>query len=73
MSKFEERSRTRCSKTVSRMDFAMRSRLTQARNAARGRFSTRPWFPHRVLAPAGVRRGSGRVPVGAAIGQHAVT
>ena len=56
MSEFEERSRTLFKDSVDGMDFALRSRLTQARNAAiEAASSSRPWYTRiAVLAPAGV-------------------
>ena len=54
---FEERSRALFNDSVDGLDFALRSRLTQARNAAieAASSSRRPWFSRvGVLAPAGV-------------------
>jgi hypothetical protein len=53
---FEERSRALFNDSVEGMDFALRSRLTQARNAAiEAASSSRPWYTRiAVLAPAGV-------------------
>jgi hypothetical protein len=54
---FEERSRALFIDSVDGLDFALRSRLTQARNAAieAASSSRRPWFSRiGVLAPAGV-------------------
>lgn len=53
---FEERSRALFHDSVEGLDFAMRSRLTQARNAALQTASTRPtWFSRvGLLMPAGV-------------------
>ena len=78
MSKFEERSRTLFKDSVDGMDFAMRSRLTQARNAAiEAASSTRPWYTRiAVLAPAGVTAAAvlGAVLwLGSPLAQHAVT
>ena len=56
MSEFEKRSRALFNDSVDGMDFALRSRLTQARNAAiEAASSNRPWYTRiAVLAPAGV-------------------
>ena len=53
---FEERSRKLFLESVEDMDFATRSRLTQARSAALAAASARrPWFARAgLLAPAGV-------------------
>jgi hypothetical protein len=54
---FEERSRALFNDSVDGLDFALRSRLTQARNAAIEAASSRrrPWFSRvGVLAPAGM-------------------
>lgn len=54
---FEERSRALFHDSVDGLDFALRSRLTQARNAAIDAASSSrpPWFSRiAVLAPAGV-------------------
>ena len=54
---FEERSRALFNDSVDGLDFALRSRLTQARNAAIEAASSRrrPWFFRvGVLAPAGM-------------------
>jgi len=54
---FEERSRALFNDSVDGLDFALRSRLTQARNAAIKAASSRrrPWFFRvGVLAPAGM-------------------
>jgi len=54
---FEERSRALFNDSVDGLDFALRSRLTQARNAAieAASSSRRPWFSRvGVLAPAGM-------------------
>ena len=75
---FEERSRALFLDSVEGMDFAMRSRMTQARNAAlEAATSRRPWY-HRltVLAPAGVTAAAvlGAVLwIGSPLGQHAAT
>ena len=69
----------RCSKTVSMgWTLRMRSRLTQARNAAiEAASSTRPWYTRiAVLAPAGVTAAAvlGAVLwLGSPLAQHAVT
>ena len=78
MSEFEERSRTLFKDSVDGMDFAMRSRLTQARNAAiEAASSARPWYTRiAVLAPAGVTAAAvlGAVLwMGSPSAQHAVT
>jgi hypothetical protein len=78
MSEFEERSRTLFKDSVDGMDFAMRSRLTQARNAAiEAASSARPWYTRiAVLAPAGVTAAAvlGAVLwLGSPSAQHAVT
>ena len=57
MDSFEERSRALFNDSVDGLDFALRSRLTQARNAAIEAASSRrrPWFFRvGVLAPAGM-------------------
>src|SRR3984957_11450595 len=54
---FEERSRALFQDSVEGLDYALRSRLTQARNAAieAAAAKRRPWFTRLgVLAPAGV-------------------
>ena len=53
---FEERSRVLFNDSVEGLDFALRSRLTQARNAAiEAACASRPWYTRfSVLAPAGV-------------------
>ena len=54
---FEERSRALFNDSVDGLDFALRSRLTQARNAAieAAAASRRPWFSRvGILAPAGM-------------------
>jgi hypothetical protein len=78
MSEFEERSRTLFKDSVDGMDFALRSRLTQARNAAiEAASSTRPWYTRiAVLAPAGVTAAAvlGAVLwLGSPLAQHAAT
>jgi hypothetical protein len=56
MNEFEKRSRALFNDSVDGMDFALRSRLTQARNAAiEAASARRPWYTRiAVLAPAGV-------------------
>ena len=56
MNEIEERSRALFNDSVDGMNFALRSRLTQARNAAvEAASSNRPWYTRiAVLAPAGV-------------------
>jgi hypothetical protein len=56
MNEFEKRSRALFNDSVEGMDFALRSRLTQARNAAiEAASARRPWYTRiAVLAPAGV-------------------
>ena len=76
---FEERSRVLFNDSVEGLDFAVRSRLTQARNAAIEAASARrrPWFSRvGVLAPAGMTAAAvlGAVLwLGSPLGQHAVT
>jgi hypothetical protein len=75
---FEERSRTLFNDSVHGMDFALRSRLTRARNAAiEAASSNRPWYTRiAVLAPAGVTAAAvlGAVLwLGSPLAQHAVT
>ncbi len=76
---FEERSRVLFNDSVDGLDFAVRSRLTQARNAAIEAASARrrPWFSRvGVLAPAGMTAAAvlGAVLwLGSPLGQHAVT
>ena len=76
---FEERSRVLFNDSVDGVDFAVRSRLTQARNAAIEAASARrrPWFSRvGVLAPAGMTAAAvlGAVLwLGSPLGQHAVT
>jgi len=76
---FEERSRALFEDSVEGLDFALRSRLTQARNAAieAAAAGRRPWFTRLgVLAPAGVTAAAvlGAVLwLGSPLGQHAVT
>ncbi len=78
MNDFEERSRALFNDSVEGMDFALRSRLTQARNAAiEAASSRRPWYTRiAVLAPAGVTAAAvlGAVLwLGSPLVQHAVT
>jgi hypothetical protein len=78
MNEFEERSRALFKDSVDGMDFALRSRLTQARSAAiEAAASTRPWYTRiAVLAPAGVTAAAvlGAVLwLGSPLAQHAVT
>jgi negative regulator of sigma E activity len=76
---FEERSRALFNDSVDGLDFALRSRLTQARNAAIEAASAkrRPWFTRvGVLAPAGMSAAAvlGAVLwLGSPFAQHAVT
>jgi hypothetical protein len=76
---FEERSRVLFNDSVEGLDFAVRSRLTQARNAAIEAASARrrPWFSRiGVLAPAGVTAAAvlGAVLwLGSPLAEHAVT
>jgi hypothetical protein len=76
---FEERSRVLFNDSVEGLDFAVRSRLTQARNAAIEAASARrrPWFSRvGVLAPAGMTAAAvlGAVLwLGSPLGQHAAT
>ena len=77
---FEERSRTLFNDSVEGLDFAMRSRLTQARNAAieAASASRRPWFFRiGVLTPAAGVTAAAILGVflwsGSPLGQHAVT
>ena len=75
---FEERSRTLFKDSVDGMDFALRSRLTQARNAAiEAASSARPWYTRiALLAPAGVTAAAvlGAVLwLGSPLAQHAAT
>ena len=76
---FEERSRALFQDSVEGLDYALRSRLTQARNAAieAAAAKRRPWFTRLgVLAPAGVTAAAvlGTVLwLGSPLGQHAVT
>jgi hypothetical protein len=76
--RFEERSRKLFLESVEGIDFATRSRLTQARSAALAAASgRRPWFSRAgVLAPAGVTAAAvlGAVLwLGSPLGPHAVT
>ena len=75
---FEERSRALFNDSVDGMDFALRSRLTQARNVAMEAASaSRPWYTRiAVLAPAGVTAAAvlGAVLwLGSPLVQHAAT
>jgi hypothetical protein len=78
MNDFEERSRALFNDSVEGMDFALRSRLTQARNAAmEAATSRRPWYTRIVvMAPAGVTAAAvlGAVLwLGSPLVQHVVT
>ncbi len=77
---FEERSRALFHDSVEGLDFAMRARLTQARNAAieAASVSRRPWFFRvGVLTPAAGVTAAAILAVflwlGSPLGQHAVT
>jgi len=76
---FEERSRTLFQDSVEGLDFALRSRLTQARNAALEAADTRrtSWYSRiAVLAPAGVTAAAvlgAFLWLGSPLGQQAVT
>jgi hypothetical protein len=76
---FEERSRVLFDDSVDGLDFAVRSRLTQARHAAieAATARRRPWFSRvGVLAPAGMTAAAvlGAVLwLGSPLGQHAAT
>ncbi len=75
---FEERSRALFLESVDGLDFALRSRLTQARNAALEAATRRPsWFSRfGVLAPAGVTAAAvlgAFLWLGSPLGQHAAT
>jgi hypothetical protein len=75
---FEERSRVLFLESVDGLDFALRSRLTQARNAALDAATRRPswFFRFGVLAPAGVTAAAvlgAFLWLGSPLGQHAVT
>ena len=76
---FEERSRTLFQDSVEGLDFALRSRLTQARNAALEAAATRrtSWYSRiAVLAPAGVTAAAvlgAFLWLGSPLGQQAVT
>jgi hypothetical protein len=76
---FEERSRALFHESVDGLDFALRSRLTQARNAALEAAAARrtPWFSRiGVLAPAGVTAAAvlgAFLWLGSPLSQHAVT
>jgi hypothetical protein len=78
MNEFEKRSRALFNDSVDGMDFALRSRLTRARNAAiEAASARRPWYARiAVLAPAGVTAAAvlGAVLwLGSPLVQHAVT
>jgi hypothetical protein len=76
---FEERSRALFNDSVDGLDFALRSRLTQARSLAIEAASGHrpPWFSRiGVLAPAGVTAAAvlgAFLWLGSPLGQHAVT
>jgi hypothetical protein len=75
---FEERSRALFLESVDGLDFALRSRLTQARNAALEAAARRPsWFSKvGVLAPAGMTAAAvlgAFLWLGSPLGQHAAT
>jgi hypothetical protein len=76
---FEERSRVLFNDSIDGLDYAVRSRLTQARNAAIEAASARrrPWFSRvGVLAPAGMTAAAvlGAVLwLGSPLGQRAAT
>jgi hypothetical protein len=75
---FEERSRALFNDSVDGLDFALRSRLTQARSAAlEAASSNRPWYTRvTLLAPAGMTAAAvlGAVLwLGSPLGQHAAT
>lgn len=75
---FEERSRALFLDSVDGLDFALRSRLTQARNVALDAATRRPswFFRFGVLAPAGVTAAAvlgAFLWLGSPLGQHAVT
>jgi hypothetical protein len=75
---FEERSRALFLESVDGLDFALRSRLTQARRAALEAAARRPsWFSRiGLLAPAGVTAAAvlgAFLWLGSPMGQHAVT
>jgi hypothetical protein len=76
---FEERTHALFHESVDGLDFALRSRLTQARNAALEAASARrtSWFSRiGVLAPAGVTAAAvlgAFLWLGSPLGQHAVT
>ena len=78
-SSLEERSRMLFNDSVEGLDFAVRSRLTQARHAAIEAASTsrRSWFSRiNLLAPAGVTAAAvlgAFLWLGSPLGQHAVT
>ncbi len=75
---FEERSRALFEDSVESLDFALRSRLTQARHAAiEAAAKRRPWFTRiGVLAPAGMTAAAvlGAILwLGSPLARHAVT
>jgi hypothetical protein len=74
---FEERSRALFLESVDGLDFALRSRLTQARNAALDAATRPSWFSRLgVLAPAGVTAAAvlgAFLWLGSPLGQHAAT
>jgi hypothetical protein len=75
---FEERSRALFLESVDGLDFALRSRLTQARSAALEAAARRPsWFSRiGLLAPAGVTAAAvlgAFLWLGSPLSQHAVT
>jgi hypothetical protein len=75
---FEERSRALFLESVDGLDFALRSRLTQARSAALEAAARRPsWFSRiGLLAPAGVTAAAvlgAFLWLGSPMGQHAFT
>jgi hypothetical protein len=75
---FEERAQALFHDSVDGIDFALRSRLTQARNAAVAASASRPaWFSRiGVLAPAGVTAAAilgAFLWFGSPLGQHAAT
>ena len=75
---FEERSRALFLESVEGLDFALRSRLTQARSAALEAAARRPsWFSRiGLLAPAGVTAAAvlgAFLWLGSPMGQHAGT
>jgi hypothetical protein len=76
---FEERSRALFDDSVDGLDFALRSRLTQARHVAveAAAARRRPWFTRiGMLAPAGMTAAAvlgAALWLGSPLGQHAVT